>query len=145
MQFKRTLDRKCHLEILWHFETCWTTYRGTDYRSVASLKRWKRCKYTHYKCSRPEVFCKKRCSWNFTKFTEKHLCQSLFFNKVARLRPATLLNKMIWHRCLPVNSVTASAITFNLLFREHLGQEKCFGPTETEALALLWIVFRNLI
>ena len=44
-----------------------------------------------------------------------------------------------------MNSVTASAITFNLLFREHLGQEKCFGPTETEALALLWIVFRNLI
>ena len=27
---------------------------------------------------------------NFAKFTEKHLCQSLFFNKVARLRPATL-------------------------------------------------------
>ena len=71
--------------------------------------------------------------------------QSLFFNKVARLRPKTLLNKRIWHRCLPVNIVTASAITFNLLFREHLGQEKCFGPTETEALALLWIVFRNLI
>ena len=28
---------------------------------------------------------------NFTKFTGKHLCQSLFFNKVAGLRPATLL------------------------------------------------------
>ena len=24
---------------------------------------------------------------NFTKFTGKHLCQSLFFNKVAGLRP----------------------------------------------------------
>ena len=24
---------------------------------------------------------------NFAKFTEKHLCQSLFFNKVASLRP----------------------------------------------------------
>ena len=30
---------------------------------------------------------------NFTKFTGKHLCQSLFFNKVAGLRPATLLKK----------------------------------------------------
>ena len=30
---------------------------------------------------------------NFAKFTEKHLCQSLFFNKVAGLRPATLLKK----------------------------------------------------
>ena len=30
---------------------------------------------------------------NFAKFTQKHLCQSLFFNKVAGLRPATLLKK----------------------------------------------------
>ena len=30
---------------------------------------------------------------NFTKFTEKHLCQSLFFNQVEGLRPATLLKK----------------------------------------------------
>ena len=32
---------------------------------------------------------------NFTKFTGKHLCQSLFFNKVADLRPATLLKKRL--------------------------------------------------
>ena len=32
--------------------------------------------------SRPEVFCKKGFLRNFTKFTWKHLCQSLFFNKV---------------------------------------------------------------
>ena len=30
---------------------------------------------------------------NFTKFTGKYLCQSLFFNKVAGLRPATLLKR----------------------------------------------------
>ena len=29
--------------------------------------------------SRPEVFCKKGVLKNFTKFTVKHLCQSLFF------------------------------------------------------------------
>ena len=40
---------------------------------------------------------------NFAKFTGKHLCQSLFFNKVAGLRPATLLKKRLWHRCFPVN------------------------------------------
>ena len=40
---------------------------------------------------------------NFTKFTGKYLCQSLFFNKVAGLRPATLLKKRLWHRCFPVN------------------------------------------
>ena len=32
--------------------------------------------------SRPEVFCKKGVLRNFAKFTGKHLCQSLLFNKV---------------------------------------------------------------
>ena len=41
----------------------------------------------------------------FTKFTGKHLCQSLFFNKVAGLKPATLLKKRLWHRCFSVNFV----------------------------------------
>ena len=41
-----------------------------------------------YKSSRPEVFCKKGIFRNFAKFTGKQLCQSLFFNKVAGLRPA---------------------------------------------------------
>ena len=29
--------------------------------------------------------------------------QSLFFKKVAGLRPATLLKKRLWHRCFPAN------------------------------------------
>ena len=33
--------------------------------------------------SRPEVFCEKAVLRNVTKFTGKHLCQSLFFNEVA--------------------------------------------------------------
>ena len=33
--------------------------------------------------SRPKVFCKKGVLRNFTKFTGKHLCLSLFLNKVA--------------------------------------------------------------
>ena len=40
---------------------------------------------------------------NLTKFTGKHLCQSLFFNKVAGLGPATLLKKRLWHRYFSVN------------------------------------------
>ena len=40
--------------------------------------------------SRPEVFCKKGVLRNFAKFTGKHLCLSLFFNKV-----------LAW--CFPVN------------------------------------------
>ena len=51
----------------------------------------------------PEVFCKKGALRNFTKSTGKHLCQSLFLNKVASLRPATLLKKRLWYRCFPVD------------------------------------------
>ena len=51
----------------------------------------------------PEVFYKKGVLKNFAKFTGKHLCQSLFFNKVASLRPTTSLKKRLWHWCLPVN------------------------------------------
>ena len=36
--------------------------------------------------SHPEVFCQKCVLKNFAKFTGKHLCQSLCFNKVAGLR-----------------------------------------------------------
>ena len=39
----------------------------------------------------PEVFYEKRVLRNCAKFMEKQLCQSLFFNKIAGLRPATLL------------------------------------------------------
>ena len=40
-----------------------------------------------------------------TKFPGKQLWQSLFFNKVAGLRPATLLKKRPWHSCFSVNFV----------------------------------------
>ena len=38
---------------------------------------------TPIRSSRTEVFCKRVVLRNFAKFTAKHLCQSLFFNKVA--------------------------------------------------------------
>ena len=40
---------------------------------------------------------------NFAKFTGKHLRQSLFLNKVAAMRPVTLLKKRLWHRFFYVN------------------------------------------
>ena len=55
--------------------------------------------------SRPDVFCKKGVLRNFAKFTEKHLCHSLFFNKVPGLRSAILFKKRLQHRCFPVNFV----------------------------------------
>ena len=50
-----------------------------------------------------EAFHKKNVPRIFTKFTGKHLCKSLFFNKVADLRPETLLKKRLWQRYFPVN------------------------------------------
>ena len=77
-----------------------------DIQTVRSEK-WK-CqrnyfRFNCYRSSRPELFCKKGVLKNFAKFTGKHLWQSLFFNKVAGLRPATLWEKRLWHRCFPVN------------------------------------------
>ena len=40
---------------------------------------------------------------NFANFTGKYLCQSLFLNKVAGPRSATLLKKRLWHRYFPVS------------------------------------------
>ena len=40
---------------------------------------------------------------NLAKFTGKHLCQGLLFNKAAGPRPATIFKKRLWHRCFPVS------------------------------------------
>ena len=70
-----------------------------------------------YRSSRPEVFCKLGALRNFTKFTGKHLCQGLFLNKVAGLRPTTLLKKGLWHKCFTVNFAKFLRAPF---FTEHL-------------------------
>ena len=45
--------------------------------------------------SRLEVFCKKDVLKNTAKITGKHICQSLFFSKVAGLRLTTLSKKRL--------------------------------------------------
>ena len=55
------------------------------------------------KSSRPEVFCKKCVLRNFTKFTEKHLSQSLL--------------KRLWHSCFLLNFVK---FLRTLFYIEHL-------------------------
>ena len=55
---------------------------------------------SHRRCS-----VKKGVLRNLTKFTGKHLHQSLFFNKVAGLTSATLLKKRRRDSCFPVNFV----------------------------------------
>ena len=48
--------------------------------------------------SRPEAFYEKDVLRNFAKFTGKHLCHGLFFNKLAGPRPATLFKKRLWRK-----------------------------------------------
>ena len=62
------------------------------------------------------MFCKK-VFLEISKNSQKSNCASLFFNKVADLRPATLLKKRLWHRCFPVNFVKFLRTPF---FIEHL-------------------------
>ena len=51
-----------------------------------------------YRSSRPEMFCKK-VFLKVCKIHRKTCARVSFFNKVAGLRPATLLKKRLWHRC----------------------------------------------
>ena len=55
---------------------------------------------------------KKAIRRNFTKFTGKHLCHSLFFDKVADLRPTTLFKRELLHSCFPVDFAKFSRTPF---------------------------------
>ena len=52
-------------------------------KHVSNLCKKAGRKLSVFRSSGPEVFCEKDVLGNFAKFTGKHLCQSLFFNKVA--------------------------------------------------------------
>ena len=74
-------------------------YSGQCLQKQPSIGNFqKKDRNSHQRC-----FMKKGVLRNFKKFTGKRLCQSLFLNKVAGLKPATLLKKRLWHRCFPVN------------------------------------------
>ena len=63
------------------------------------------------------LFNKRDVLKHFAKFRGKHLCQNLFFNKVANLRIATLVKKRLWHRCF---SKKICEMFKNVFFTEHL-------------------------
>ena len=86
--------------------------------------------------SRSKVFYKKGVHRNFAKFTEKHLCQSHFLNKVSGLRPA---KKRLWHRCFPVNFAKFLRTAFSL---EHLWwlllTIRIFTPNSTQSYQIIY-------
>ena len=63
------------------------------------------------------VTMEERCSQKVRKIHRKNLCRSLVFNKVAGLRPATLLRKRLWRKCFLMNLEKFLRTSF---LREHL-------------------------
>ena len=59
--------------------------------------------FLFFRSSRQRCSVKSGVLRNFAKFTGEQLCQSLFLNKVAGLRPVTLLKKRFWQRCSLLN------------------------------------------
>ena len=78
---------------------------------------------TSYRSSHRRCSVKKGVLRNFAKFTEKHLCQSPLFNKVAGLKSATLIKKRHWHVFFPLNFAKFLRTPF---YRTPLGD--CFCP-----------------
>ena len=100
---------------------------------------WK--KTSGFRSSRPEVFCKKGVLKNFAKFTGKHLCQSLFFDKVAGaacsfIKKETLAQMFSCEFCeISKNTffyrtpsvATSEASYFYLSFLPYLHQTRFYG------------------
>ena len=59
------------------------------------IKLLKYREYRNYRSSHRRGSLRKGIPRNFAKFSEKHLSQSPFFNKVLDFRPATLLKKIL--------------------------------------------------
>ena len=66
---------------------------------------------------------------NFAKFTGKHMCQSVFFNKVAGFRPATL-----WKR----DSGTGVFLWILPHFKEHLSRTPLVAASESIVISIIF-------
>ena len=134
-------------KILWPKNPLSDSTRGTTWHSQTKLIVWDTtffwslisCKKLRYylipsRSSQQKCSMKKCVLRNFTKFTGKHFYKSLFFNKVAGLRPATLFKKKTLRRRFPVKFVKISKNTF---FTKHLSATTAVLPE------MLW--WKNLI
>ena len=76
---------------------------------------------------------------NFAEFTGKHLCQSLFLNKVPGLRPATLLKKKLQH----IFCEFCEILKNTFFFTEHLQWLLLKGRYLQNQLKNLSLILRN--
>ena len=89
------------------------------------------CYISMVRSSHPEALCKNGVLRNFakftafTKFTGKHLCHSLLFNKVADLRPATLLITSLSDTGVSCEFCQISNKTFSYRIHPAAAYKKC--------------------
>ena len=86
-----------------------------------------------FRSSHRRCYVRKGVLRNYTKFTRKHLCQNLFFNKVVSLDPATLLKMRLWNRWLSVNVVNFLRNTFS--YRTPVSNCFCFFRTTIDLIS----------
>ena len=84
------LNSDCNFDLIMSLSSMKNVYEYNDYMETYQIReivvsiveivsKW----YMLASWSRPKVFSKKGVLKSFTKFTGKHLCQSLIFNKIA--------------------------------------------------------------
>ena len=93
---------------------------------------------SHQSCS-----VKKSVLRNFTKFTGKHLCQSLFFNKFAGLRPATLLKKRLLLSLAGLICFVSSFVYIYLVFLLWYGRFSTEAATKQPLI--LWLSYKVIV
>ena len=98
MTFITADDQSTPLKLFLYLIDCWVNFFWLIPKRTQKFTAW----WLH-ESSRERCSTKKDVLSNFAKSTGKHLCQSLFFDKVADLTPATLLKKSLWHSCFPLN------------------------------------------
>ena len=85
----------------------------------------------NFTSSRLQMFCKIVCFKNFAKFTGKHICRILFFDKVTVLWPATFFKKQTLTQ---IFSNEFCKIFQNIFFIKHLRSlVLCLGTQEHKA------------
>ena len=112
---------------------------------TSQLKSW-----AMFRSSRSEVFCEKDVLRNFAKFTEVHLCQSVFFNKIAGLIACKFVKKETLAQVASCEFceiwlllyVTSHVVTFKLYFEQNV---RVVSKLICNALyynsRLLWTIF----
>ena len=139
----------CSLMISWSHIDCFPRLRDT-FRIMLNIYDKTFCKSdsrcfapatpaTSFRSNHRRCSLKKGVQKNFAKFTWKYLCQSLFFNKVTGLKPATLLKKRrLWHKFFPFE--------FCEIFKKKFFTEHLHTTAFVHSLSIHYIVvfcFRN--